>query len=238
MTLEYLQALQHRVTEVRILRTERYLQVTGQRLYTGDTVSGYYTADAYEKLIEDIRNYDPDSGTKAIYTPLHACDPALHARAANRLRLNAQDTTSDHEMKAFSVFPVDIDPKRPAGISASDTELAIAARKAKEMTAFLESFDVPIVKAQSGNGYHILIFLQPLTCDEDSTLAFKHIGDLIASRFQTDTTIYNPARIWKLYGTVARKGDDTAERPHRRAKIQLPDPYTVCSTRSENPSRT
>ena len=121
------------------------------------------------------------------------------------------------------MFPVDIDPKRPAGISASDTELAIAARKAKEMTAFLESFDVPIVKAQSGNGYHILIFLQPLTCDEDSTLAFKHIGDLIASRFQTDTTIYNPARIWKLYGTVARKGDDTAERPHRRAKIQLPD---------------
>jgi hypothetical protein len=26
-------------------------------------------------------------------------------------------------------------------------------------------------------------------------------------------------RIWKLYGTVSRKGDDTPDRPHRRSRI-------------------
>jgi hypothetical protein len=34
-----------------------------------------------------------------------------------------------------------------------------------------------------------------------------------------DQTTYNPARIWKLYGTVACKGDDVADRPHRVARL-------------------
>jgi hypothetical protein len=34
--------------------------------------------------------------------------------------------------------------------------------------------------------------------------------------------VFNPARIWKLYGTWARKGDDTKSRPHRLSRI-FPD---------------
>ena len=34
-----------------------------------------------------------------------------------------------------------------------------------------------------------------------------------------DTANFNAARIWKLYGTVSRKGDNTPERPHRRSRI-------------------
>ena len=33
---------------------------------------------------------------------------------------------------------------------------------------------------------------------------------------------FNAARIWKLYGTRACKGDNTEERPHRRALIKIP----------------
>ena len=33
-----------------------------------------------------------------------------------------------------------------------------------------------------------------------------------------DEAVFNPARIWKLYGTVARKGDPAADRPHRLAR--------------------
>ena len=222
MTLEYLRALQHLLTEVRILRTERYLQATGQRLYTGDTISGYYTVDAYEKLIEDIRNYDADSGTKAIYTTLHACDPALHARAANRLRLNAQDTTSDHEIITFTNFPIDIDPNRPSGISASEAEMTLAKEKATQIAQLFESLGIPLWKGMSGNGYHLLSPLNPFENTAENAERFKTLGDLIANHFDTDETIYNSSRIWKLYGTTARKGDSTPERPHRRAKIWLP----------------
>lgn len=36
-----------------------------------------------------------------------------------------------------------------------------------------------------------------------------------------DVTVFNPARIWKLYGTMARKGDSTPDRPHRKSYIQI-----------------
>jgi hypothetical protein len=38
-------------------------------------------------------------------------------------------------------------------------------------------------------------------------------------RVSVDVTTCNAARIWKLYGTSAAKGDSTRERPHRFAKI-------------------
>jgi hypothetical protein len=31
--------------------------------------------------------------------------------------------------------------------------------------------------------------------------------------------VFNPARIWKLYGTIARKGDSLPDRPHRLARV-------------------
>ena len=34
-----------------------------------------------------------------------------------------------------------------------------------------------------------------------------------------DTSVFNPARISKLYGTMAQKGADTDNRPHRMAEI-------------------
>jgi Protein of unknown function (DUF3987)/Primase C terminal 2 (PriCT-2) len=35
-----------------------------------------------------------------------------------------------------------------------------------------------------------------------------------------DTANWNPARIWKIPGTICRKSKDTAERPHRTARIE------------------
>ena len=38
--------------------------------------------------------------------------------------------------------------------------------------------------------------------------------------------MFNAARIWKLYGTICRKGDSTEDRPHRVAKL-LEVPATI-----------
>jgi hypothetical protein len=48
----------------------------------------------------------------------------------------------------------------------------------------------------------------------------------LAARFNTDrveldTGNFNASRIWKLYGTLARKGDSTETRPHRWARLLL-----------------
>lgn len=223
-TLSYLDTLKHQVTEVRILRKDRYLQ--GTRTYTGETISGYYEPTSYEKLIKDIEVYNCDPGTKGIYTTLQDCVPELLHRAANRLELNAKDTTSDHDIRAFTVFPIDHDPKRPAGISASESELESAKSEIKTVCDYLIDLGIPesaLAKAMSGNGWHLLVYLNRLENIKANAVRFKGIGDLIAEHFNLDQTIYNPSRIWKLYGTISRKGDDTKERPHRVATIWLPE---------------
>jgi HEAT repeat protein len=79
------------------------------------------------------------------------------------------------------------------------------------------------LKADSGNGAHLLYRINLDNTVENKELLKKCMEAI--SLFHTnevckvDTSVYNASRIWKLYGTVARKGDSIPERPHRRAKI-------------------
>ena len=96
-------------------------------------------------------------------------------------------------------------------------------QKAAQIAEALQSLEIPVVKAKSGNGWHILIYLAtPLAVSKETTKRFKHCGDIIISKYGGDSTVYNPSRVWKLYGTTAKKGDDTPDRPHRQAKILDP----------------
>jgi hypothetical protein len=75
--------------------------------------------------------------------------------------------------------------------------------------------------ADSGNGYHLL-YRVDLPADDGGLV--ERILAALGERFDTphakiDRTVFNPARICKLPGTLARKGDSTADRPHRRAKL-------------------
>ena len=83
----------------------------------------------------------------------------------------------------------------------------------------------PAVWVFSGNGFHLLIHVD-LPNDDRSTQFVK--GTLAAASKRStdkavdvDTTVYNAARIWKLYGTTARKGDEVKRlgRVHRRAML-------------------
>ena len=79
------------------------------------------------------------------------------------------------------------------------------------------------IKADSGNGAHLLYRID-LPNDEAATALVKScLATLDAlfsdERVSVDTANFNAARIWKLYGTVSRKGDNTPERPHRRSRI-------------------
>ena len=56
-------------------------------------------------------------------------------------------------------------------------------------------------------------------------IAFKFSDEAV----EVDTTTCNAARIWKLYGTTARKGDDTEERPHRVSRLlKVPQGAEAC----------
>src|SRR2546423_716170 len=80
---------------------------------------------------------------------------------------------------------------------------------------------LPMTLADSGNGYHLLPLVD-LPNDDTSKELVKQLLTALGNRFNNgtvkiDAAVFNAARITKLYGTIARKGDSTEDRPHRRS---------------------
>src|SRR5579859_5688890 len=121
------------------------------------TASGYF--NDLEKLIRALKTIQR---AKGVYMTLHPCQPALLARASNRLR-NAQDmksdksTTTDAQILQYRWLPIDADPTRPSGISSSDQEHEAALAVAESIRAELRAQGWPEpVGGDSGNGAHLL----------------------------------------------------------------------------------
>ncbi len=161
---------------------------------------------------------------KGIYFVPNPIKPALLARAQNHLYCPGQgdSTTTDSDIVSRRWLLVDLDPIRPAGISSSQVEHDMARQKAREITAYLCNSGWPLpICASSGNGFHLLYRIDLPT--DDGGLV-KNCLEVLADFFDDDKVtvdrkVFNPARIWKLYGTLACKGDNVPERPHRVSKI-------------------
>src|SRR5262245_17602011 len=185
------------------------------------TVSGYF--DDFDMLADAAARHDGKA--EGVYITLNPCRPELLARAANRVREHAKVTTSDDQTARRRWLGIDVDWKRAAGISTTDAEHEAALEKAQEIARYLGAdLDWPgVVIADSGNGAHVLARIE-LPNDPACTELVSRCLTALAFQFGDehlviDTTVSNPARIWKLYGTLARKGDSLKERPHRRAKL-------------------
>jgi len=193
------------------------------------TMSGYF--DCHDGFCRAIRESEKLIHSGAYFT-LQVIDPRLIGRSFNRLK-QTDLTTADSNVLAYRWLPIDLDPLRPSGISSSDSELkaALELRDAvSEHVMQKMGFSAPIA-AMSGNGGHLLFKLPDIPVSEQSKKRIKGILNDLAARFDNDrakidTSVFNPARIWKLYGTRSRKGDDVPagknreERPHRLSFIE------------------
>ncbi len=196
-------------------------------------VFGYFdNAEAFGKAAEGLEA----ARAGGIYFTLNPVRPELLARAANGLKASDGKTpsTSDKETACVRWLPIDLDPIRPAGISSSDEELAAAVdlRNKIERWMIEEYGCAPTIRAMSGNGAHLVYRLkdEALTnranpSEDPAVLRVKRALAGIHHKWKNDKVeidlkVFNPARIWKLYGTTARKGDSIANRPHRRSYIE------------------
>jgi len=188
------------------------------------TISGYF--DNAEDLLNSVIGL-ADQGFPGIYFTINPVKPDLLARAANRHKGKADSTTRDREIIALHWLPIDFDAKRPSGVSSTEKEHDSAISKAREVRQWLiEQLGWPegaFVLADSGNGGHICVRIDLPNSPEGANLVeqclraldYMFSDDVV----HIDVTTKNPARIWKLYGTMARKGDSTLERHHRMARI-------------------
>lgn len=190
--------------------------------FARSVVSGYYdAAAAFEK---GARILDK-AQARGVYFTINPVNPALIARAFNRLKV-PKSTTQDADIVCIRWLPIDLDPKRPADISSTEAEVQAATDVGKKIAGWLEGelgFSKAI-RAYSGNGFHLLYRLPDLPNNEETHKVIVAAMVAIKAKYDSDAVdidpaVVNPARIWKCYGTTGRKGDPTTDRPHRKSTL-------------------
>jgi hypothetical protein len=204
------------------------VEIRGLHVPTGrgkpSVVAGYFSD--LDKAAEAAADLDKRKAA-GVYFVLNRINPALSARSPEQLTDNLTPLAGDNDILQRRWLPIDFDPVRPAGISSTEEEHCAAEDMARNCAAWLQSLGWPFpILADSGNGFH-LIYRIDLPAD-DSRLVQRCLN-AIAQKMDSpavtiDRRVFNPARIWKLYGTTARKGHNTADRPHRLAQVvEVPD---------------
>lgn len=168
---------------------------------------------------------------QGIYFTPNPVVPDLAARSYNRISPWAQLTTMDGDITERRWLLIDIDAIRPKGISSTDAELEHTFKVAQAIANMLElsGWPRPFINT-SGNGCHVMYAIKEPNTEfirDEIALFLKCLN----ARFkddgaEIDTVNFNAARIWRVPGTWARKGDNIPARPHRKAGI-VNEPGTV-----------
>lgn len=203
--LEWLPVLcQGNHVEVRAVGVTR--QATGST-HTETTV--FRTDDAgFKALAKYAREISPRA--EGVYFTLNPFDPP------------GSGAVRDVDVLARKWLLIDVDPVRPAGTSATEHEKQAAWQVAFAIRNRLDDAGWPEpILADSGNGWHLLYRIDLPAADGGLVAAvLKTLAGLHdTASAKVDTTVGNPSRICKLYGTIARKGEPTPDRPHRTAWI-------------------
>lgn len=179
------------------------------------TLAGWY--DNPDSLIVDASKLRGISG----FLTFNPVNPALLARSDNKL-VKSKHTTLDDNILEIRWLYVDIDPIRPADISSTDEELALAVKRRDLILLEFPEIRDAAIWGKSGNGCWILARVEDMPNRPKSREA---IGDALAElsarysddRIEIDTSTKNPSRIMGIPGTYKCKGSSRPERPWRLA---------------------
>ena len=194
--------------------------------------SGYFDYEHISAVPEALKRL---LSFRGVYVTVNPVNPDLLARAVNRLRPAGRNpTTADTDIVRRRWLLIDCDPRRASGVSSSNSEHESALAKAREIRDGLSSLGwADPIMTDSGNGAQLMYRID-LPVD-DAELVRRVIGEIAkasSEQVAIDTSVHNPARIWRLPGTMNCKGDSIPERPHRMARI-LEEPQDIVSVSRE-----
>lgn len=206
-------------------------EITEIRSFGGTTFSGYYKD--IDNAIRDIEILEskPD---QQIYFITNAIREDCYGRAQReRLIMKPKNTTNDEEIVGRKWIMIDLDPKRASGVNSSNQELEFAHKKAVAVYKFLRDngFNEPVV-CMSGNGYH-LMYACRIGVSQETDLLIERFINALAMLFtdehvDVDKKCKNRARLSKVYGTTAKKGANSEDRPWRTSYIvKAPDEIKI-----------
>jgi len=150
--------------------------------------------------------------------------PGPHIVATNAM---GAKPLCDADIERIVRLPFDFDPVRPSECMATDAEVAaaIAARDRFVSAMCAAGWPMPMT-AMSGSGVHAMWRCSiPASAELRDMLGVLYSGmrhEYSDEEILFDMKIRNPSRIFRLYGTVNRKGPNDPKRPWRRAECVLP----------------
>lgn len=163
-------------------------------------------------------------GGKNVYIVLNEINDGCYARKASDCFIYGEHGTSDNDITARHWLLIDLDPIRSSDISSTKEQVLKAKDKASKVYGFLaqQGFTEPVI-GFSGNGYHLLYRVRLGNTPDNTAIVenFLKALDMLFSdeEIKIDTANKNASRICKLYGTLAQKGRNMEDRPHRMSKI-------------------
>ena len=186
-----------------------------------DNWSGYFKDK--EVLWNAIQQFDSNCN---IYFVLNVINDMCYSMLQHDKMLFRAESTRDKDIIARNWVLIDIDTNREGkNISSTKEEFEKSKEKAREVFKYLRDmgFSYPVV-CNSGNGIHLDYKIDSWANTDENTQLITNFLNALSVLFSDkdihiDTVVSNAARIDKLYGTYARKGTSTQERPHRLSRI-------------------
>ena len=189
------------------------------RILGDRTWSGYFYD--VEVAIKELEHFGDCNTYYTINEVKKACASREQFNCFKQVKGTA---TSKTDIEHRWWIAVDVDCERPSGVASTDNEKEKAHKKAQEVYAFLRDngFSMPVV-CDSSSGYHLLY---PIDMDNDqaSEDTIKAFLEVLSNKFtdedvKIDRALIDSNRILRLSGSIGCKGRNSAERPHRLAKI-------------------
>ena len=184
----------------------------------------YYTD--FDTLINAVLNFEQHHGdSKNYYITFNELDQrVMRRRDKIEWGRNAEPTTRGEDVVRRRWLPIDIDPDLPKGVSATDEEKEVAKAVAYAARDCLRGIGYPDpVMGDSGNGYW-LFYRVDIPADPASRNTANKLINYVDAELAPHTGakfdhVVDPNRICKLFGTIARKGVNTPETPHRQSRL-------------------
>jgi hypothetical protein len=192
----------------------------------GGISSGYYTDhDALAREAKRLSDLGKHSGVYVTVNPVKSDVPMQKGIETNRMYYHVASRTKDEHIAKRRWLVLDSDPVRTSNTSATKRQKAATSWCRTSTVGLLREWHMPEpVMADSGNGYYALYKTDEVN-DSATAWVFKNATKAIAEKCSipdvanVDAGTHNASRLIKLFGTMARKGADTHETPHRLSHL-------------------
>lgn len=202
------------------------------------TYSGIF--DNAEDVVTALESFEPEPGinVKGCYFTLNPLNDVCRTKRQYKqiVKIGRGEGISDTDIARRDWLLVDLDPERKAGTSSTNAEKETAYNVMRQIYKICidapgkPHFPAPQIVGDSGNGYHLLWKLDGVDNTPDAERAVSGFLEELKKQYDTpqvhiDTSVSNASRICKLYGTMACKGENTPERPHRMSDFRTSTGY-------------